>query len=94
MKYYFIKGGDTCYTLEAHLDFMREHEIEKMTVYRGKRVLDSNFFYCKKFNEVGERGDCSVLCKKYIPNNGENGRCTHWGYTYEETEETFDLCSK
>ena len=35
---------------------------------------------------IGEVGECGNHCEAYKPNNNKNGRCKHYGYTYEQTD--------
>jgi len=84
-KYYFKKGDENCFNLEHHKKYMIAENILKMDVFLGKRETKTNMFYCKFFQEVGERGNCSSECKGYKAMNGVSGACTSLGYTYENT---------
>ena len=68
---------------------MQENGIKELTVYRAKRVTGEGMFFCKEFMEPGMSGEgCGRFeCESYIPNNGKNGRCKHFGYCYEVSAE-------
>lgn len=83
MKYYFDKTGDEkCYNKEYFFEIMRFAEMTGMKLNEAVRETNVDYFFCKEFNEVGEKGNCGKQCDKYIPNNGKNGRCKHYGYCY------------
>lgn len=92
-RYYFRKDEIFCYTIENHLQYMRENHIEEMVVLLAKRVTNSDYFFCKHFNEIGEKseGGCGKICKVYSPRNGKSGACKFVGYFYERTNERFIL---
>ena len=105
-RYYFQNTDADCYTLDYHLQYMTENDIKEMDVYLAERETKSDYFYCKHFQEIGERGygECGNFCKAYTPRNGKSGVCKHFGYTYEQTETlvkivknkkkfTFHLCN-
>ena len=52
-----------------------------------RRDIGGPFFWCSKWNEVGERGDgdCGAECQYYQPRNGKNGICLHWRHSFVET---------
>ncbi len=87
-KYYFRKNDESCYEIEAHLDYMREFYISKMEVFEAKRETGTGYFFCKYHSEIGEVGqNCGKQwCENYEPNNGKSGRCKNHGYVYEQTD--------
>ncbi len=87
-KYYFRKNEENCYKIEAHLDYMQENNINKMEVFEAKREKATGYFFCKYHLEVGEVAQScgKQWCENYVPNNGKNGRCKHYGYVYEQTD--------
>lgn len=91
--YYFREGEDTCYKIEAHLQYMIENGITQMDIHLAARETNTPYFYCKHFQEVGEKthGGCGKSCEAYKPKNGKSGACKHLGYTYEQTDKTFTL---
>ena len=92
-KLYFRNLDDErCYDLQAHEDYMRENELIELVLYEAKRETGVDYFYCRMFEEVGERGVCGFYnCAKYKANNGKSGRCKHYGYCYEKTNKKFIL---
>ena len=92
-RFFFRKGDDVCYNLDAHIDFMLSNCITEMDLWLAERVTNSPYYYCKKFGEVGEKseGGCGKLCKGYEARNGKSGACKYNGYTYEQTEICFTL---
>lgn len=94
-KHFFFRKDDfdTCYTVERHLQYMRENRIKEMDIFLAKRETDSGYFFCKHFNEVGEKseGGCGKMCKAYKPKNGKSGACKFNGYVYEQTDQCFSL---
>jgi hypothetical protein len=92
MKYYFQKYDENCYPLSYHLDYMKENDIKEMEVFEAKAEFGTGMFFCRKYGEIGEtNGTCGKLCGCYIPNNGKNGRCKFYGYTYEQTDKKIIL---
>lgn len=87
-KKYFIKKDDEfCYTEKGIKDIMKAEGFTELTVIEAQRETGSDFLYCKEFGEVGERAEsCGKNCESYDPNNGKNGRCKHYGYVYQPTD--------
>jgi len=93
-SYYFRPDDDEyCYTEEGIKEYMQENCIKEMNVYKAKRVTGEGVFYCKKFQEPGmAREACGKFdCESYIPNNGKRGRCKHYGYCYEPSNEIITI---
>ena len=92
-RFYFRQDDDTCYKIENHLEYMIENHIEEMDIFLAKRETNSGYFFCKHFNEVGEKseGVCGKMCKAYQPRNGKSGSCKFAGYVYEKTDKCFSL---
>jgi hypothetical protein len=90
-RYFFQKDDENCYTLDYHLQYMAENHIKEMDLYLAKREIKSDYFFCKHFQECGERGECGKHCEAYSPRNGKGGVCKHFGYTYEQTERCFTI---
>jgi hypothetical protein len=66
---------------------MKDNGLAELKLFEAERELNSGFFFCKEFHEVGEVGEsCGKLCEKYAPLNGKNGRCKHSGFVYEQTD--------
>ena len=91
MIYYRNQDDEFCYDIEAHKDYMRENDLSELELYEAKRETNVDFFYCKEYGEVGEKGDCGIICDKYKANNGTGGRCKHYGYCYEKTDKKLIL---
>lgn len=85
-KKYFNDYNECCYTLQYHLEYMKENGIKEMKVYEAKAEWSSGMFFCKEVYEVGESVECGRSCKDYKPRNGKSGICKNHGYTYEQTD--------
>ena len=86
-KKYFQKDDESCYSLQYHIDYMKENNITELEVFEAKAEFGTGYFYCKEFFDVGEVGEgCGKECKSYSPMNGKTGRCRHSGYVYEQTD--------
>ena len=92
-KYYFSKQEqERCYTLDYWKQYLIDNGLNEIELYEAVRDTGSGHFYCKEFCEVGISGEgCGKECDKYTPNNGKNGRCKHFGYCYEITDNKFTL---
>ena len=88
---FFQKHDENCYTLDYHLQYMVDNHIKEMDVWLAKREVNAPYFFCKHFQESGERGGCGKHCDAYSPRNGKSGVCKHFGYTYEQTDQCFTL---
>ena len=96
-KYYFqTDNAANCYELSYFYDYMKMNGIEEMELIEAQRIYDHEYFWCKEYHDLAEKGDCSVSnCKSYVPNNGKNGRCKHYGYFYGKSDKkkTIKLCN-
>lgn len=93
-KYYFRDDEDEhCYTQDQILDYMKRNEISEMIIYEAKLETKSDFFFCKHFQEVGEKSenDCGKKCLEYKPRNGKFGICKNTGGIYIGTQKTLTL---
>lgn len=88
-KLYFSEiEEDYANTLEFILEEMKERELSEITVNEAKREIQSDYFYCKKLQEVGEKEECSKSnCEFYEPRNKKGGCCKYFGFTYEPSTE-------
>ena len=77
MMYFINKDDEICYDENYIINYMKENELFMLTVYESKLVSNAEYFYCSEFMQVGEKGDCGLLCNKYNPTNGKNGICKH-----------------
>lgn len=95
IRYYFQKYDESCYTLDYHLEYMEEHNLETLDVYEAKVEYGTGYFFCKHFDEVDEVGrSCGKICDAYRPRNGKSGICTHHGNIYERTDIKITLTRK
>ena len=94
-KLYFLKGDDEiCYDLGHWRDYIAENKLKEIELIEAERETGTGYFWCKKFQEVGEKNEgCGRFCDEYKPNNGKNGRCKHYGYTYSPTDKKLTLKS-
>lgn len=92
-KLYFSEhDNDGCYLLKYFRWYMKENCLDELILFRAKRENGTGYFFCKEYDEVGEVGEsCGKMCSAYIPNNGKNGRCKHYGFMYEQTDEKLIL---
>lgn len=90
-KMYFQKHDECCYTLDYHREYMQDNNLKQLELFEAKRETVTGYFFCKEYQETGETGNCGKQCDKYSPNNGKNGRCKHYGYTYEQTDKKLML---
>ena len=90
MALYFItKDCESCFDIEGIKSIMKIKKLKKLTVFKARRMIHHDYFYCKHFGIIGEVGEgCGKDCNYYIPLNGKSGRCKHYGFCYENTEET------
>ena len=50
-------------------------------------MVDSQYFFCRAVDQVGEKGECGNHCNVYEPRNGKSGCCKSYSpYVYEPTE--------
>ena len=79
-KLYFQRHSENCYTLEYHLEYMREH-------FEARREIGTGYFFCEKYRETEVSGkNCGKQCKNYSPRNKKNGICKYWRWIYERTD--------
>jgi hypothetical protein len=97
-KKYFKKDSDGCYCyhLEYYKDEMKQNNIHELELFEAKRVIGSDYFYCKFLCEIGCKFDsgCGKECINYIPRNGISGVCRYTGYIYECTDKKIILKNK
>ena len=92
-RFFFRKDDESCWKLDAHIDYMLFNGITEIDLFLAERETNAPYFFCKHFGEVGEKseGGCGKLCKGYEARNGNSGACKHYGYTYEQTDRCFTL---
>jgi len=91
-KLFFSEHDDEmCSTIDYWKDYMKENFVDKMILHLAERETGTDYFYCKKYFAVGEKGECGKSCDGYKPNNGKNGRCKNFGYCYDMTKTKFVL---
>lgn len=88
-NYYFESlDAEMCYSKDYFTSLLAESEQDSMTVYKARPLYGEEFFYCKKYQEVGMKDEgCGRSCPHYSPRNGKNGRCRFSTHTYENTEQ-------
>jgi len=90
IKTYFSRLSDFSQTKEWLLEEMTECEITELRVNEAKRMVGSEFYFCKAILEHGERNgnySCGKLCSLYNPRNGKSGCCKHRSFCYESGKE-------
>ena len=79
MKYYFqTQDSDHCWNKEYYKDYMIENGLKEIQVYPAKAEYHVDYFWCSKYDEVGEVGESCQFCGGYTPRNGKNGICKHY----------------
>jgi len=95
-KLYFSEyDDDNCYNLTYHREYMKDNLIDEMILIEAKRETGTGYFFCKEYGEIsevnGSCGYCGMACSFYKPLNGKSGRCKHYGWCYEPTDNQFVL---
>jgi hypothetical protein len=90
-RFFFMDGDSICWRLDAHIDYMLSNNILEMDVWLAQPVINAPYFFCKQFEEVGDKGNCGKQCIGYKPKNGRSGVCRHYGCTYEQTDRKFTI---
>jgi len=85
-KYYFSEDGEYCYPLSYWKEYLKENNLPEIKLFEAEADHGTGYFFCKEFMEVGETGGCGKQCEGYVPNNGKNGRCKHYGYVYSQKD--------
>ena len=90
-KTYFSKlSEEFSQTKKWLLDEMKECGITELRVHEAKRIVGSEFYFCKAFYVIGgsEYDDsCGNGCDEYKPCNGKSGCCKHRSFCYESGKE-------
>ncbi len=89
-KKYFVNifNDSFCYTKECIIDMMKVEGIKEVKAYEAVIDINNDFFWCKEFGEVGEKGQsCGKKCGFYEPRNGKSGCCKHVGNLYTKGKE-------
>ena len=92
-RFFFRKDDESCWKLDAHIDYMLFNRITEIDLFLAERETNASYFFFNYFGEVGEKteGGCTKLCKGYESRNGKSGVCKYYGYTYERTDRSFTL---
>jgi hypothetical protein len=90
-KMYFRNDALLCFGIISHIDSLKDEGETEIELLEARKTLDGNYFFCREFNEAGEKGYCGKQCLKYEPRNGKSGICKHTGQLYEQTENKFIL---
>ena len=78
-KYYFENiDSEKCYSKDY---FPKGSEVLEAILEKG-----TGMFYCKKYEDLGELGECGKECPDYISRNGKSGICKHHGLVYSHGE--------
>lgn len=68
---------EICFKEEYFIDIMKREGLTQMKLILAERQIGSDYFYCKKNQQCGEKGECGKQCEDYAPRNGKNGCCKH-----------------
>ena len=77
----------TCYPLLQIIAEADRQGLATLKLNLAKRLLAADYFYCKHYDQVGEKGQCGKACNFYQPKNGRSGACRHTGHIYEPENE-------
>lgn len=78
-QFYFENvDAEYCYTEDHFIDQMKMEGITEMTVLKAIPGTEPDFFWCKHYGQMGEKGGCGSICKEYAPKNGKSGCCKHY----------------
>lgn len=88
-KLFFRAGQEDegCYRLSFHIETLKEEELPEMKLYEAVKDNSTGYFFCKFFDECGEKGECGKQCSEYSPKNGKSGVCKHYGNVYDSGQE-------
>lgn len=90
IQFYFapLISEEHSYTLERIKKKMIDFGLNEVLAYKAVREYRSDYFWCKEFSEIGEKGQhCGKECGSYSPKNGKNGCCKYVGHLYVKGEE-------
>jgi hypothetical protein len=83
-KYYFRnEDDDSCYPKDHWVRIAKQEGLKEIELLEAKPAKENQFFFCKSFGELGEKGFCGKGCEDYSPCNGQSGRCRHMGRLFE-----------
>ena len=87
-KLYFAPELDnlSAYNLRDILTWMSEEGIASTQIFSAKVERGTETFYCKEDQTHYDKDDgmCGKKsCNNYMPRNGKNGICKHYGYIYD-----------
>lgn len=87
-NYYFTEEEDElCFKEEYFIDIMKSKGLTQMNLILAERQIGSEYFYCSKNQQCGEKGECGKQCEDYTPRNGKNGCCKHNRNIYEPIDD-------
>jgi hypothetical protein len=86
MKYYFLNEDSECHSIEWFKEYMLEYNLDKLEVFRAVKDPCKDYFFCQKYGELGDTGNCGKECKNYEPRNGKSGCCKHHTHCNEQGE--------
>lgn len=89
-KKYFVDifNDSFCYMKDCIIDMMKYKGIKEVKAYEAMKETDNDFFWCKEFGDVGEKGQsCGKNCPSYTPKNGKSGCCKYVGNLYSKGKE-------
>jgi len=71
------------YEKNVIIGIMKLHDIPEIIVYKAIKEQNNDYFFCKKFQEIGEKnGTCGKSCDGYKPRNKKSGCCEFVGALY------------
>lgn len=70
---------------------MKENELQELKLYEAERYPYTDIFYCKHYDQVGEKGECGKSCKSYYPRNKIKGICIHQGNCYIKSDNSITI---
>lgn len=92
MYYFEFPDSENCFTIDHFIEQMNENYISEMEVYPARIQKVDGYFWCAKWNEIGEtKESCGQQCSEYSPRNGKNGRCRYHKNCYEPLDESIKI---
>ena len=90
-KFYFENDdSEVCYYEEYFKEYMKEHYLTEMEVFKAiPEYIGGGAYWCKEYESGGydSSQQCGKQCKRYEPKNKKSGVCrhhTHWFYKHGE----------
>jgi hypothetical protein len=81
-----ITQDEACYSKQSIINIAKKQKLSEVEMFEAKIERKSDYFYCSKYKEAGEKGNCGKSCEFYTPRNGKSGMCKFNKPIYEQTD--------